>query len=102
MIYQVIFGLAILAVLFFILSIKWKSIAFGILTVILFLVLSIGIYSYEIPYQYISQGEIYEAVHEIESMWMLSWIFMALTMISMIHLFILIFDLLKGRKVDVM
>jgi hypothetical protein len=97
-----IFGLAILAVLFFLLSIKWKSIAFGSLAVILFLALSIGIYNYEIPYQYISQGVVYEAVHTIESMWMLSWIFIGLTLISMLHLFILIFDMLKGRKVDVM
>lgn len=102
MIEKVFYGMVILALLLFILNIKWNSISIGILDVILWLTSSIAIYQIEIPYQYIVQGVVYETTHNIESMWMLSWLLLAFTLISMLMLMINIFDMLKGRQVDVM
>jgi len=102
MLANIFYGIVILALIFFVLNIKWKSIAIGILDVILWLTASIGVYNIELPYVYTSQGVIYETTQVIESAWVLSWLFIAFTLISMLMLMLNIFDLLKGRKVDVM
>ena len=101
MIEKMFFAIAALGLLFLLISVKWQSITFGSLAVIMWLGCSIGAYQYEIPYQYSSLGVVYETTHTFE-MDVLSWIFMLMALISMLHLFILIYDLLKGKKPKMM
>jgi len=101
MIEKMFFAIAALGLLFLIISVKWQSITFGALSIIMWLGCTIGAYQYEIPYQYTSLGTVYETTHTFE-MYILAWLFLLMALITMIHEFILIYELLKGRKPKMM
>lgn len=87
------------AVLFFILTVKWESIALGALDIILWIILSISIYEIEIPYVAIqSDNTIIEGVQSINSLYMFSWLFILIgCIVTLYWLTILIFPLLQGK-----
>ena len=87
------------AVLFFILTVKWESIALGVLDIILWFILSITIYEIEIPYVAIqSDNTIIEGVQTINTLYPFSWLFILIGFITLLYwLTILIFPLLQGK-----
>lgn len=87
------------AVLFFILTVKWESIALGALDVILWFILAISVLNIEIPYVAIqNDNTIVEGVQIIESLYPLNWLFILIGLIVMIYwMTTLIFPLLQGK-----
>jgi len=97
MISTLFLGMCGLALLFFLLTILWKSLVLGAIDTILWLVLSISIYNYEIPYTAIqSDNTIIHGVQTIETMYVYAPIFWLMTLITMFYLFItIIFPMLR-------
>jgi len=90
--------LLIIAVLVMILSIEWESITMSIIDVVLWLTLAISIFQVEIPYQYTQGNTVIEATQTLEGMYPIGWIFIGITLIMMIHTFILSFEVFKGKQ----
>jgi len=102
MIESMLIILIIIAILMLVLSWHWESITLSVIDTILWLVISLGVYNFEVPYQYTSGGSIVEATQTIESMYPIGWLFILLTLVMMIHTMILIFELLQGRPKQMM
>ena len=102
MIESMLIILLIIAVIMMILSYAWESLTLSAVDTILWLILGIGIFNFEVPYQYSSGGTIIEATHTIESMYPIGWLFILMTFIMMIHTFLLAFDMLQGRDKKIM
>lgn len=96
--------LLVTAIILLVLSISWESLALCITDIILWMVLSISIYSIEIPYQGIDSNDaVVTGVHTIQNMYFLSWIFMGIALIMMLYLFTcIIFPMLKGKFSNMM
>ena len=82
-----------------IMTIVWESLAIGAMDIIIWLILSISVYQLELPYTAIqNDNTIVEGVHTIETLYPLSWLFMALGIIMMLFVFIdIVFPMLKGK-----
>ena len=89
----------VLSVIFLILSIVWESLMISIIDVILWLILSISIYKLEIPYQAIqNDNTIVTGFHSIETLYPLSYLFMGISLLMMMYMFIcIIFPMLQGK-----
>ena len=89
----------VITVLFFILTVIWQSLALGIVDTILWLVLAISVYNYEIPYTAIqNDNTIVTGVQVIESLYPYSWLFIVMMFITMLYTFVdIIFPMLQGR-----
>jgi len=98
MLETIFFGICAVAILFLILAIYWRSLLFSIIDTILWLVLAIAVHNLERPYQYSQGGQIYHAVHTIESGYLIAPLFLLMCLIMMIHTWLVAFDLLRGRK----
>jgi hypothetical protein len=98
MIESILIILLIIAVITMILAMEWESLTMSIIDTVLWLTLAISIFSVEIPYQYTSGGAIHEATQSLEGMYPLAWLFLGISIIMMIHTFILGFEMLKGKK----
>ena len=99
MISTVWFAILALTVLFFLLTVYWKSLVIGSITTVLWLILGISLYNFEIPYTAIqSDNTIVHGVNTIESMYLYAPIFWLMTFITMFYLFItIIFPMLKQQ-----
>ena len=99
MISTVFLALLALTVLFFLLTIYWKSLIIGVVDIILWLVLSISIYNYEIPYTAIqSDNTIVTGYHVIESLYVYAPLFWLMAFITMLYVFItIIFPMLQQQ-----
>ena len=97
MIESILIILLIIAVILLVLAFEWKSITITIIDVILWLTLSISIYNVEVPYQYTSGGTVYEATQSIQNMYPIGWLFIAISIIMMIYVFVLATDMLQGK-----
>lgn len=76
MLQSMFFALTAGAILFMILTVYWDSLAFGILDVILWFILSAAVHNIEVPYVAIqSDNTIVEGVQTIESLHPISLIF---------------------------
>ena len=74
------------AIIFMILVFKWESLSIGILDVILWFILSAGVHSIEIPYQYITSGDVVgTGVQEIQSLYPLSLLFIGIGIIVFLY-----------------
>ena len=102
MIESILIILLIIAVILLVLAFEWKSLTITIIDIIFWLILSISIYSVEVPYQYTSGGTIVEATQTIQSMYPIGWLFTAIAIIMMIYVFILGTDMLKGKFSNMM
>jgi len=99
MLESILIILVIVAVLLMILSFQWESLSLSSVTLVLWMVLSISVYNIEIPYQAIDSSDtIVTGVQTIESLYHLSWIFIGLSIIMMLYIVHLSFELWKGRK----
>ena len=99
MLESILIILIIVAVLFMILAFQWESISMSSVAFVLWLVLSISVYYIEIPYQMLDTSDtLVTGVHTIENLYHLSWIFIGLTIIMMLYIIILGFELWQGRK----
>ena len=89
----------VMAVLFLLVTMEWKSLFFGTVDILLWLVLSISIYNIEIPYQYVTGSDVIgESVHVIQSQYVLSALFMGLAILTMLYVMIdIIFPMLSGK-----
>jgi hypothetical protein len=99
MISTVFFAVLGLTIIFFLLTVYWKSLILGSITTILWLILGISIYNFEIPYTAIqSDDTIVHGVHTIESMYVYAPLFWLMTFITMFYLFItIIFPMLQQK-----
>jgi len=99
MISGVFFALLALTVLFFLITIFKQSLILGMITIILWLILGISLYSYEIPYTAIqNDNTIIHGVNPIESMHVYAPIFWLMSMITMFYVFItIIYPMLQQR-----
>lgn len=91
--------LLVVAILLMIIAITWESLSLTAVDIIVWIILSIGVYEIEIPYQALqSDNTLITGVHEIHSLAPFSWLFMLIALIMMLYLFIeFIFPMLQGR-----
>jgi len=87
-----------IAVLFSILGIYWKSLAFSTFSVGLWFVLALGVHSIEKAFQYTTGGVVYTSTQSVESMYGLSWLFIGLGIVMMLWVFVIGLDMLRGHK----
>ena len=97
MIESILIILLIIAVILLILAFEWKSLSITIIDIIFWLILSISIYSVEVPYQYTSGGVVVEATQSIQTMYPIGWLFIVISLVMMIYVFILGTDMLQGK-----
>jgi hypothetical protein len=102
MLESILIILLVIAVILLVLSIEWQSISITTIDVILWLVLGISIYSIDIPYQYIIDNTVMESTQHVTDVYPISYLFMGIGIIMMIYLFLLGFDLLKGKVYKIM
>jgi len=94
--------LLIAGIILLILSFVWESLTLSIIDLIIWMILSISIYSIEIPYQYESGGSIVEATHSLESMYPLTWLFMGVAIIMFLHVISMVFSMYQGHEKKIM
>lgn len=96
--------LTIVALLFMVLTIYWKSLSLGAVDIILWMTLSQGVMNLDIPYQAIqSDDTIVKGIHTISDLWFLNWFFMLMALIMMLYLFIsIIYPMLQQKFSKVM
>lgn len=89
----------VLAVLFLLICMEWKSLMFGVFDIILWIILSISVYNIEIPYQYVTPSDIIgESVQVISTQYIFSWVFIGMAFLSMLYVLVdIIFPMLQGK-----
>lgn len=100
MIESIFILLIVMSILFFILTILWKSLTLGTMDIILWFILSISIYHYEIPYVVITSNDTIITGTQIieEGLYPLSYLFIGMALITLLYLLTyIIFPMLKGR-----
>jgi len=92
-------ALLIGAVLFFILTVKWQSLSLGVLDIVLWFILSASVFTIELPYVAMqADNTIVEGVQIIESLHILSPLFMVIGIIVLIYwLTSIVFPMLSGK-----
>ena len=79
----------VIAVLFFIITVIWKSLAIGVMTMVLWFILAISVYNYEIPYQAVmGDNTISTGVQVINTMGIYSYIFVGMGVITLLFLLV--------------
>lgn len=104
MINSLFYAVLALTVLFFLITIRWKSLIMGTVTTILWFILAISIHYYEIPYTAIqSDNTIIHGVHAVESLHIYAPVFWLMGFITMLYLFItIIFPMLEQKFSEMM
>jgi len=99
MIDTMFYALLGMAILFLLLTVKWKSLSLGLLDIILWFILSAAVHSFEIPYTAITSTDtIVQGVHEIQSLYSVSLIFTGIGFIVLIYWLIdIVFPLIHQK-----
>jgi hypothetical protein len=99
MLHSIFLALLIGAVLFFILTVKWQSLSLGVLDIVLWFILSASVFTIELPYVAMqADNTIVEGVQTIESLHILSPLFMVIGIIVLIYwLTSIVFPMLSGK-----
>ena len=87
------------AILFLLLMVYWKSISLGLLDVVLWWVLSVSVFFIEIPYVAITSDDtVITGFHTVESLYILSPLFVAIGVIALIYWLVnIVFPTLSGK-----
>ena len=99
MLESIIILLTIISILFFLLTILWKSLTLGTMDIILWFITGTGFYHYEIPYTLVgTNNTILTGTQVIETLYPLSYIYIGMAFITLLYLLTyIIFPMLKGR-----
>lgn len=97
MMFYVLFGCALL---FLMIMVRWKSISLGLLDVVLWWILSVAVFYIEIPYVAIqSDDAIVTGMHTVDSLYILSPLFIAFGVITLVYWLInIVFPTLSGNS----
>lgn len=101
MIESIIIVLIIISVILMVLSVEWESITFGFIDTIFWLILCIGMFEIEVPYQYvdINSGVAVASTQSLQSMYPIGWLFMLLSLVMFLYSCVQVFETLKGHRV---
>jgi len=104
MIDTMFYALLGMAILFLLLTVKWKSLSLGLLDIVLWFIISASVHSLEIPYTAIqSDNVVVHGVHEIQSLYSVSLIFTAIGFIVLIYWLIeIVFPLIHQKYTRMM
>jgi len=103
MLFNFVVVLVVIAVLLMILSFYWESLMFSIVTFVIWMGLSIGIYQVEIPYTAITSTDaIISGTQQVENLYMYSWLFMGLAIIMFLHMISMVFKIYKSHEKKIM
>jgi len=95
--------LVCVGVVFMILSFRWESLTLSIITLVIWLSLSIGVYQIEIPYQVITSADVVvTGTQHVENLYMYSWFFLALAIIMFLYIISIVFQLYRNRERRIM
>ncbi len=104
MLQTMFFALIAGAVLFLIITVLWGSLSLGALDIMLWFILSAAVHNIEIPYVAIqSDNTIVEGVQTVESLYPLSWLFIAIGVIVLLYwLTSIVFPMLQDKYSNIM
>lgn len=99
MLHSVFLAILAGAVLFFILTVYWQSISLGVIDIVLWFILAGAVANIELPYVAIqADNTIVEGVQTIESLYILSPLFLIIGIVVMIYwLTSIVLPLLSGK-----
>lgn len=84
--------LLILAILFLLVSLAWESIVLSAIDMIMWFILAYSILYLEIPYQYSSGGTVTTAMHTVENLAPVAYLFMGIGIVMFIYMASMVLD----------
>lgn len=79
----------VIAIVFFLLMVVWDSMIIGTISMILWFILAVGIYNYQIPYQAVlSDDTLSSGVQTINSMGIYSGLFLLMGFVTLIYIIV--------------
>jgi hypothetical protein len=101
MLFNFVVILIALGTLFMLLSFYWESLMLSIVTLVIWMGLSIAVFEVEVPYTAITSSDtIVSGTHEINTLSMYSWFFVALALIMFFQIIHIAFSIHKRRESD--
>ena len=94
--------LLVAGIILLILAFVWESLTISVVDLIIWLILSINVYSIDVAYQYESGGVVYEQVQSVSSMYPLTWLFIGLAIIMLLYIITMVFGMYHNMEKRIM